>query len=758
MDFRYMRYFLLILGATVTIIVGGVIFYSLQAPQGITVGGNVLLPSQGGTGIASSTAGDIGKVLKVSSDSPFRYVLGTDNTGGGGGSSNFATTTDLVNNTIATIIAPNIIQSTSSNPLYIGSLNSSTTATSTFTGGAQTLGLQTGYVNATNTNGLNYFGSKVGIGYTAPTNMLDVSGSLALNTSGFLGFVGNTLVDTSNYSLFGNTTLTLLNARSGGSIGFRIANADVANFTTTGGFGFGSTFYNLDPGQNNMIIEGNLGVGTSSPGSVLSIGNTGWNFFDNGTTTSYAKGIDLLGGGCFSIGGTCLSLSTLTGILGIANGGTNANRLSSALLWFDGASVSATGTQVTVGNLVASTSATSTFVGGIETNRLRTSATSTMVGLQLTGGLKTSLASCDTLDTTASGDVVCGTDGGGTITGSGINNSLTAWTSATNIQATSTQPLYVGSLFGTTTATSTLNGGLSTLQLQTNWFTATGTATSSVTAGLSVGSLGASATSTFAGITALTGGIKISTLAGCTQALETDSNGSIVCGTDQNSGGTVTGTGINNTITTWNSITGITSTSSLPLWVGSLNATSTATSSGLLGGWSILRLLTDSVEATSSLKIPIGTGISLSVSGQLAIDTSDQGGQLVGATSTASVVFGRGQKRLYSFTVASTSLPFGGAGFTTGKTIPFPPETDGFTVNNIQCSVWGGTSIVINLTDSTGGDTNQVTCSTTSTSTVQQITTGKVFTAGEGTALETSTVTGEVNYLTVSVFGTITPE
>ena len=119
-----------------------------------------------------------------------------------------------------------------------------------------------------------FVNGNAGIGHAVPANKLDVNGSLALATSGFVGFVGNTAVTTSNYSLFGNTTLTLVNARSGASIGFRIANTDVANFSTTGGFGFGSTYYNLDPGQNNMTVEGNLGVGKATPTTKLDVGGS----------------------------------------------------------------------------------------------------------------------------------------------------------------------------------------------------------------------------------------------------------------------------------------------------------------------------------------------------------------------------------------------------------------------------------------------------------------------------------------------------
>ena len=147
--------------------------------------------------------------------------------------------------------------------------------------------------------------------HPSATTFATTTSALSLPNSGFVGFMGNAVVDTSNYSLFGNTTLTLLNARSGASIGFRIANVDVANFTTTGGFGFGSTYYNLDPGQNNMIVEGRLGVASSTPWKQLSIGSSNVGTFAISTTT----------GGCaqFSVSGELFSTGTNCALGGLTS-------------------------------------------------------------------------------------------------------------------------------------------------------------------------------------------------------------------------------------------------------------------------------------------------------------------------------------------------------------------------------------------------------------------------------------------------------
>lgn len=172
------------------------------------------------------------------------------------------------------------------------------------------------------------------------TTFATTTAALSLPNSGFVGFMGNVAVDTSNYSLFGNTTLTLLNARSGASIGFRIANADVANFSTTGGYSFGSTYYNVDAGQNNMIVEGKLGVASSSPTRTLTVGGdvfftyasstgiSGTNLnFTNATSTNLNLSTTLTFGGVSGTtwGAFCTSITGSATLCDGSDGGGASN-------------------------------------------------------------------------------------------------------------------------------------------------------------------------------------------------------------------------------------------------------------------------------------------------------------------------------------------------------------------------------------------------------------------------------------------------
>lgn len=41
--------------------------------------------------------------------------------------------------------------------------------------------------------------------------------------------------------------------------------------STSGGFAFGNSYYSTDPGVNNLIIQGNVGIGTTEPSARLDV-------------------------------------------------------------------------------------------------------------------------------------------------------------------------------------------------------------------------------------------------------------------------------------------------------------------------------------------------------------------------------------------------------------------------------------------------------------------------------------------------------
>ena len=132
--------------------------------------------------------------------------------------------------------------------------------------------------------------------------------------------------------------------------------------------------------------------------------------------------------------------------------------------------------------------------------------------------------------------------------------------------------------------------------------------------------------------------------------------------------------------------------------------------------------------------------------GQIALDTTDN--QFLIATSTNNDPIVIPSKSGLRFRVSSTSAPFFN-GFSSAKLIGLPSEPDGYSAISITCSVWGGTSIVVNLTDAQDNDSNQITCGTaTSTIAIQS---NGTFTALEGANIETGTVTGTPNFLYVTI-------
>lgn len=268
-------------------------FIAVLFASAITVqAATILFPSGGGTG--NGTNPTYGQVLVGNAGGTYTLTA-TSSLGitSGGGSSVYPFT--LTGN------------ATSTKTQFNGGLTafaSSTIGDMTSTGGLTVSG------NAT-TTGSAYFGGNLGIGIQAPGTPLDVLGnirsssSLTDSTNKAFRFLDRNYINAQNDFLlvFGQSKSTGNTLIFGGGQAGNTAASSIAFFTGAGN--------NTDTGTSRMTIDasGNVGVGTSTAGTLLSIGGngTGVNFVDNGTTTFSGKGINLQNGGCFAIAGVCLS-------------------------------------------------------------------------------------------------------------------------------------------------------------------------------------------------------------------------------------------------------------------------------------------------------------------------------------------------------------------------------------------------------------------------------------------------------------------
>lgn len=214
----------------------------------------------------------------------------------------------------------------------------------------------------------------------------------------------------------------------------------------------------------SMILNngtGNLGISTSTPGTLLSIGNTtGVNIGTATSTWSTGSGINLTGG-CFAIKGSCLTLSTITGTLPVAGGGTGAVTLTGVLQGNGTGAVTTITDSSTVGQVLRVTGAASYAWGALnlasanavtgtlaETNG-GTGTTTAPTGQLLYGGAGGVYQSTPTTTASCTGTVSCTAF---TIIGS---NSITITGSASGGSAADS--FTHGSVYGqTTSATSTL--------------------------------------------------------------------------------------------------------------------------------------------------------------------------------------------------------------------------------------------------------------------------------------------------------------
>ena len=172
----------------------------------------------------------------------------------------------------------------------------------------------------------------VGIGTSSPTSLLQVWG-----TSGNDITVGNLVRGAVKIgdAVISKTAGSLWSI-AGINLGTGSASVVSASFGTlnTGLFGTSNTINFSISGVEKVRIDslGNVGIGTTSPGTLLSLGDTGANTINISAiaTSTFGSGINLRTG-CFSINGTCVGgggAGTVTSVglatpIGLTVSGTN---------------------------------------------------------------------------------------------------------------------------------------------------------------------------------------------------------------------------------------------------------------------------------------------------------------------------------------------------------------------------------------------------------------------------------------------------
>lgn len=421
---------------------------------------------------------------------------------------------------------------------------------------------------------------------------------------------------------------------------------------------------------------------------------------------------------------------------------------------------------ILVGNGLSKMATSSSFQYSTALERF-TATNASSTALTVSGSLYLSgLTSCtEALETDSSGKIVCGTDA----TSAGTANDFTWATNYGVLSAATTSPLWAqNGIFASTTSHFV--------------YASTTALTVSGTAFLSTLNIGNDSITEFVGTgLALSGSTLVNdgvtSLSGTAPIVNNQSTGavSLTCnvasGTQVGCLSAANWLTFNNKVGTSSSATAgeiayFTTTSGSPALISGVATGTVSAGTGISLDSAVRSVIGGALQiainlsanlawlgahdfgGATSVEIPNGTGPTVDATGEIAWDTTDD--QLLVATTTGATpaVYPKTQK-LWGRTIASTSVDF-----ISGGRIPLSQLRDGARITEIHCFVDGGTSVVINLDTLAGGaNTDTVTCDSDGQSDTA-MSANFDYTALGLWASEFGTITGAVDYVTFSVWGT----
>ena len=409
---------------------------------------SILKPSQGGTGIGSATVGDVGKVLSVSDDDPFTYVLSSAGAGDVIGGSSLGTGINIYDSESAGLLRFNSISAGAN--ISISTTSNSNTLVLSATGGTFPF-TAVSYGNATSTT-LGFLAGFLStasstINANATTTGMHSVGSLSINSERFTDLTGAGLTLSSGALTVNDVSPDMLQATDFGDFTCNGTNCSLdadtvaeseldltavtlADFTNDAGF------------LTTVDISANTNLSTTYP--VVLTGDTLSLAFGTTTSNTWAGTQTFTNSPVFT---------SLTGGLVVSNTGSDTIfNVSTSTLGLSGPFT----TTAALGNLVGGSNATINWTGLATTSNLTQSNLLFSSGGAGVTGVATTSLTLTSFPANFSGTL-------GALVG-GANSTWTWWGLSTTSQPASSNLLVsngTNGVYGVATNTVSCSGSVS---------------------------------------------------------------------------------------------------------------------------------------------------------------------------------------------------------------------------------------------------------------------------------------------------------